>query len=556
VIDGAPLQIEPVAVGYTGIFTAAGLACLFALVRARGVEAAAVRRGLVGLLGTTSAWALLKVVYFVAPDPFRQPAYTVGLVFGFATVWAWLYFCSAYTGRGYHEDQTLRMLAGGFFASVVAVKLTNPIHGLYFETSVRTEPFNYLAIEHGIFHWTVTGLSYVLAGIGIFMLFELYHDSGYDTRPLGALTAFLALPVTLDILAFFTDAVIEVIYAPLGVAVFVLGVLFIYERRFLAVQSTGNDDDAVIFLDEERRVRDFTPAAQEFFPALADSRGESLASVLPRVAEMTARETQTLEYEIDGETRYLLTSTSSVTLGDSQGQVLLFSDITTAEQRRRELKRHNEQLEGFASALAHELRNMLQIIEWRLGIAKDRIDEGTVENESVEKAMGANERLTARVDDFTTLAKYGQTVGHLESVEFETAVDDAWWNVETGEMERLVLNNGTVDADPGRLRELFGNIFVFNRLNGADTVTAELLDSGFAVTGDGEPPGEDVAGYLAFGESVPTAEAGMKLPNAKTFARVHGWEIDIDTDYQEGVRIVVSEARTEVAGPAPESKTD
>lgn len=552
----AGLQVEPVAVGYIGAFAVAGLACLFALDRARDIEADAVRRGLVGLLGTTGAWALLKVVYFVAPEPFRRPAYTVGLVFGFATVWAWLYFCSAYTGRGYHKNRTLQLLAGSFFAGVVAVKLTNPIHGLYFETTMRTTPFNYLAIEHGVFHWTVTGLSYVLAGIGIFMLFELYHNSGYDTRPLGVLTVLLGLPVVLDVIAFLTNRFIKVIYAPLGVAMFVLGALFIYERRFLAVQSAGEDDDAVIFLDEDDRIRDYTPAAQEFFPVLGDASGEVLGSVLPRVAEMTDQETQTLECEIDGETRYLLTSTSSVTLGDSRGQVLLFSDITTAEQRRRELKRHNEQLEGFASALAHELRNMLQIIEWRLGIAQERTEDGTVENESIEKALGANDRLTARVDDFTTLAKYGQTVERLEAVAFETAVDDAWWNVETGEMDLVVKNDGTIDADPGRIRELLGNIFVFNRLNGADTVTVELLETGFAVTGDGEPPGEDVAGYLAFGESVPTAEAGMKLPNAKTFARVHGWEIEIDTEYQEGVRVVVSEGRTAVSEEVPEAQTD
>jgi signal transduction histidine kinase len=552
----AVLQAEPVAVGYVGAFALTGLACLLALGRARGVEAPAVRRGLFGLLVTTSTWALLKVVYFVVPDPFRAPAYTVGLVFGFGTVWAWLYFCSAYTGRDYHEDQTLRLLAGTVFAGVVAVKLTNPIHGLYFETSIETQPFTYLALEHGIFHWTVTGLSYVLAGIGIFMLFELYHNSGYDTRPLGLLTIVLALPVTFDIIAFFTDAVIEVIYAPLGVAIFVLGVLFVYERRFLAVQSAGEDDDAVIFLDGEGQIRDYTPAAEQLFPVLANSREQPLESVLPRVAEVTDQETQTIEYEVDGETRYLLTSTSSVTLGDSRGQVLLFSDVTTAEQRRRELRRHNEQLEGFASALAHELRNMLQIIEWRLGIANDRTEDGTVENESIQKALGANDRLTARVDDFTTLAKYGQTIDRLESVEFEVAVDDAWWNTDTGEMELTTRTGGTIDADPGRLRELLGNIFVFNRLNEAETVTVELLDAGFAVTDDGTPPGDDVDGYLAFGESVPTAEAGMKLPNAKTFAHVHGWDIDVDTSYQDGVRVVVSEARTDVAEPTPEAQTD
>lgn len=550
------LQVNPAAVGYTGAFALAGFACLLGLVRAREVEADGVRRGLVGLLGATGVWALMKVVYFTVPDPFRRPAYTIGLVFGFATVWAWLYFCSAYTGRNYHTDSTLRTIGIGVFASVVAVKLTNPLHGLYFTTSVQTTPFNYLAIEHGVFHWTVTGLSYVLAGMGMFMMFELYLNSGYDTRPLGVLTGVLAVPVGLDIVAFLVDPLIKVIYAPLGVALFVLGSLFIYERRFLAVQSTGDGDSAVVFLDESARIRDATPAAVDFFPELDSARGQPLDTVLPEVAAISDQETATIENEVDGERRFLLVSASSVRVGESQGRVIVFSDVTTAEQRRRELQRHNEQLEGFANALAHELRNMLQIIEWRLGIARDRTDEGTVEHESVDKAIGANERLAARVDDFTTLAKYGQTVDRLEPVDIETAVDDAWFNAETDDLELVVANGGDIDADPGRLRELLGNVFVFNRLNEAETVTVELTETGFTVTDDGNPPNGDIEGYFAFGESVPTAEAGMKLPNARTFARVHGWGIDIDTSYDDGVRVCVTGARTASQEAPPEAQSD
>jgi hypothetical protein len=83
---------------------------------------------------------------------------------------------------------------------------------------------------------------------------------------------------------------------------------------------------------------------------------------------------------------------------------------------------------------------------------------------------------------------------------------------------------------------------VFAVQNGAETVTVEPHDSGFVITGDGEPPG-DAADYLAFGESVPDAESGMKLPSARAFARVHGWSASIDTDYQAGVRFVVSDVQ-------------
>lgn len=540
-------QIDPAGVSYATVFGVAGLACLVSISRAREIEADDVRRGLVGLLWTTGGWALLKFGFFTFPDPFREPLYMIGLVLGFATVWAWLYFCSAYAGRSYHRNATLRRLSAATFLGVVVVKLTNPIHGLYFTTREASEPFAHLAIEHGVFHWTVTGLSYTLAAVGIFVLFELYLESGYDTRPLGVLTVLLALPVVLDLVGYTSSFLISVIYAPLGVAVFVIGVLFVYERRFLAVQSSG-EDDTVVFLDDEHRVRDYTPGAVETFPALKGSIDEQLADRLPRVADAVADGDQIIEYDEhdrDGGTRYYFVSTSAVTLGNSEGVVVLFSDVTAAEERRRELDRHNTQLEGFASALAHELRNMLQVIDWRLAVVTDRLEEGTLEHESVESALEANARLADRVNDFTTLARYGQTVERVQPITLSEVGEHAWWQTDTGEMEMQVRADGTVEADPSRLQELFTNAFQFARLNGADTVTLEVLDGGFAIAGDGEPPGDDVGGYLEFGESVPDAESGMKLPNVRTFARVHGWIVTVDTDYQAGVRLVVDGVTTD-----------
>jgi len=534
------LQVDPAAVGYPAVFGVAAVACLLSINRARQIEEPDVRRGLVWLLWTTAGWALLKVGFLTLPDLLREAAYLLGLILGFVTVWAWLYFCSAYAGRSYHRNTTLRWLGSGVFLGVVVVKLTNPIHGLYFTTSEASEPFAHLAIEHGLFHWTVTGLSYVLATIGIFILFELYIESGYDTRPLGVLTALLALPVVFDIVAYMSTFLVDLIYAPLGVSLFAIGVLFVYERRFLAVQSTGENDDAVVFLDDGGVIRDYTPAAVEAFPDLRGATGERLRERLPNVADVVAADQQILEYEQADGLRYYLVSRSAVTLGGSEGSVVLFSDVTTAEKRRRELNRHNTQLEGFASALAHELRNVLQIIDWRLAVATDRLEEGTVEYESVETAQEANDRLADRIDDFTTLARYGQTVEQFETVGFRRIAEDAWWHTETDGMTLSVASNGELEADPRRLDELFTNAYEFARLNGAETVTVTLLDDRFTITDDGTPPGGSVEGYLEFGESVPDAKSGMKLPNVRTFARVHGWRAAIDAEYGEGVRLVIN----------------
>jgi signal transduction histidine kinase len=536
----AVLQVEPAAVGYWGVFTLAGLACLAGVFRARQVDNPAVRRGLVWLLGTTAVWALLKSVFLVAPTSTGQLLYTVGLVVGFATVWAWLYFCSAYTGREYHTNPVLRKLGLGVFLAVAVVKVTNPLHGLYFETTRVSTPFTHLAVEHQLFHWTVTGLSYALAGIGLFMLFELFVASGYDTRPLGVLTVLLGVPVAVDIVSVTTPLLLDLIYAPVGVALFALGSLFLFERRFLAVQETGTRDDPVVFLDSQGRIQEYTPAARRVFPALEGAFGERFETVLPEVGDVSETE-RIVGHDVDGEQRYFLTTSSRLHLGDADGRMVVFSDVTTAEQRRRELARHNQQLDEFANALTHELRNVLQIINSRLALASSEMSGDTVEGESVERASEMTDRMSGLVNDFRALARYGQTVDSPQRVAFEESVREAWTQTDTGEMDLVVGGEGAVEAGPGRLRQLLVSAFEFARHNGANTVRVELHADGFSIEDDGAPPGEDTSGYFTFGEAVPDAESGLKLPNVRAFARVHRWSVRIDTDYTEGTRLVVSD---------------
>jgi len=536
------MQIAPATVGYAIVFGLAGLVCLASIPRAQQIDKADVRRGLVWLLLASGGWALFKLGFLLGPGPrlVNEILYTVGLAVGFGTVWAWLYFCSAYTGRTYHRHPRFRQLGLGVFTTVVTAKLTNPIHGQYFTLTETTSPFTHLAVNHGPVHWVATGLSYTLAVVGLFMLYELYVESGYETRPLAALSVLLGIPVLLDLVALWTP-LIDIIYAPLGVAAFAVGVLFVFERQFLAVQEAGRDDGAAVFLDSSGRIQDYTPAAKAAFPELANGLGRPLEDVAPELRAVPDEGEQVVESKRSGGVRYYMTATSNIELGEVGGQMVLLSDVTTAERRRRELARHNQQLEEFASALTHELRNVIQIIDSRLAVAGVRMDAENepVAHESVERAGEMTDRMSRLVDDFRSLARYGQTVEQLQQVEFESAVTDAWRHANTDGLELAVGDNATVEADPGRLRQLLVNAFEFARHNGASAVRVEPLTDGFTVTDDGDAPTGDIARYFAFGEAVPDAESGMKLPNVRAFARVHGWTVDIDTDYRQGTRLVV-----------------
>ena len=332
-------------VAYIALFFASGVACLAAIPRAWTFDDVELRYGLVGLLATTGLWALLKTGFFLVPDPFREATYTVGLIFGFATVWVWLYFASAYTGRRLHRRSTLRRLAAGVFLTVVTVKATNPLHGYYFTTTEATTPFRHLAIDHGVIHWASTGLSYALAAVGLLMIFELYVESEYDTGPLAILTGLLALPVVLDIVAVVTPALINFIYAPVGVAAFAIGTLYIFGDQFLTVRTTAQGDDAAVIVGDDDRIQDFSAGALRVFPELDKAVGERLVDVLPAVAATRERDRKIIERDGGDQPDYYFVSTRSMTLGESTVTVLALTDVTERERQRRQLIQREHELD-------------------------------------------------------------------------------------------------------------------------------------------------------------------------------------------------------------------
>ena len=539
------LDVSVLFLGYVFAYAAATLVCGGALVRARQVEDAETRRGLVALFVGSGGWAAWELGFLVAPTPgLKYASYLASLVVGLTTVGAWLYFCSAYTGRSFHTNPTYRRAAVAVYLAIVAVKVTNPLHGLYFTTTFATQPFPHLAVMHGTFHWIITGLSYALVSVGFLMLYELFLEADYDTRALGVVAALTGLPVLFDIVGFASPAVIDMNYEPLGVAVFAVGVLYVFEEQFLAVQLTDGVDDPVVYLDDEGRIRQFNDRARSLFPALSDSVGTALSTTLPDVAERLSSEENVLDLTYEGERRHYLVSDTSFTLGQTDiGRIVVFTDVTRTERQRRELDRQNEQLEGFAAAIRHELLNTLQIVSGRVTIAGEALQDGDVRTarESLRTASKTADRMSGIVDDLARLARQGQTLDTTDCVDVSAVAQRAWDGVETDGLSLTLRTEGSIDADAGRTHGLFESAFAFARHNGATVVDVTLREDGFTITDDGNSIGDaDPEDYFAYGVSVPDAASGMVLPNLRTLARTHGWEATIDTAYTEGIRIVVS----------------
>jgi signal transduction histidine kinase len=533
------------AIAYALLFAVAGVVCAVGAHHARRVEDDDTRRGLIGLLATSGGWAISHAVLLVLPSTALKTAvYLSGLIFGFSTVFAWLYFCSAYTGRSYHRRPAYRRAAVLLYLAVVAVKVTNPVHHLYFTTTVVAAPFPHLAIRQGLFHWVVTGLSYLLAGVGMFALFEAFDDSEYDATPLAGLVGLAGLPVVLDIVGYATPLLLDMIHAPLGVAAFTLGVLFVYEDRFFAVQLTEGVTGPTVFLGDDGRIRECNHAARRLFPGLDDAVGEPVDAV-PALAAALDADDDVATVAVDGERRHYVVSEDAFEVGQgSLGRIVVLSDVTRIERQRRELERHNRQLEELSAGMRHELRNAVTVVQGNVRGAMRQLENGDVAGarEALRTATETTDRTTRLMNDFATLAQYGRTVTDSASVDVRETAEAAWpeADADAAGATLTVEGGGTVEADPARFELLFTRAFEFALDNGASTVVVEPSDGGVTITGDGDPPRGDAERYFDYGDAVANTTRGTALPMVRTLAQVHGWHARLDPDYREGVRLVVS----------------
>ena len=328
---------------YLAAFGAAALACLAGAWHARRLSDPDTRRGLQALLLTSAGWAGAYVGYLWAPTPRAQAGfYMVGFVLGFAAVWAWLWFCSAYTSRSTHRTPAARWFAVLMFAAVALTKLTNPWHGLYFAAAPASVPFPHLQIDHHQLYWLSLGLSYALAAVGYFMLFELLAEVRSATGILGALFGLTALPGVLNGVGYASPRLLNVSHEPLGVAVFALGVLFVYARRFEGVRWSGQNDDPALVLGADGTLRNYNESAAALFPELTrrEAIGVPLTDILPSLAEALDQDGNVSQLgEADPPRYYQLTASRFGAGPRRSDQLLVLSDVTAQEESRRRLAR-------------------------------------------------------------------------------------------------------------------------------------------------------------------------------------------------------------------------
>lgn len=546
-------MISPLRVGLILVFALSGVACFGAIRAVSSVPNVDVRRGLVGLLFLSGLWAITELGRLLAVSPgMKELIYILGLVVGLPTVGAWLYFCSAYTGHSYHRRAVFRRSAIVLYVLIVLLKVTNPYHGLYFSSSFVSDPFPHLIIQLMPAHWIVAGLSYVLTGIGFYLLYEQFSQSEFNTDALTILVIITGLPAILDILSYTGNLLLVLNYEPVGVAVFGVGVLYIVDDQFVALPAFWRDEvvdavnEPILVFDRDDNIREYNTAAIKHFPALEDAAGQPIETAFPSLAAELNDGSDLVEIDCENESQYYTVERQQLTIEATQfGRVVILSDVTIIEQQRRELQRQNEQFDDFAKAVTHELRNTLAIADGYLNVVSAEItdDSRSASFEDCRRVSDALRRMERITTDLSKLARYGQTLDNTQMCDFHEIVERGWEAKDVDDMFLSVETDGSVQGDDVRLVELFRNAFEFMYAINA-TIVSVSLDAGKIVIwsdGDAISPDEIERG-LSYGEAVPSAETGMLLPNVQTIARSHGWNVTVETasGHVSGIRLYIN----------------
>ncbi|MCS3698683.1 histidine kinase N-terminal 7TM domain-containing protein, partial [Salinibacter ruber] len=367
--------------GYLFAFIVGAAACLGAAWRARSaVPYPETRQALTWLFSGSAVWAGAYVGFLlVGPALWKHLFYQGSLIVGFSVVFAWLWFCSAYSGRGLHRSRAVQQFAAAVFAVVTALKVTNPLHGLYYGLEpaggMPTGGAFGLVVTHETLYWVVMSVAYALSAAGYLMLLEVFLKAGARTGPLALLTGLTALPAALNVIGHVEPALLDITHEPLGVAVFAVGLLFAYETQFSVVQLTGSVEEPNLTIGREGRIRGLGGGIKEMIPPLSEEDlGRPLREALPGLAEVLQAGEAVWEAQFGersgnrredgcrqqthgqrqaegqwqaeghprgGMARHYRIMTSALRSGEDPKTVVL-SDITDRRRRRKELERRDD----------------------------------------------------------------------------------------------------------------------------------------------------------------------------------------------------------------------
>ena len=190
--------------------------------------------------------------------------------------------------------------------------------------------------------------------------------------------------------------------------------------------------------------------------------------------------------------------------------------------------------------ISHSINNPLEVAKVNVELVRDTGNMNYLK--TVERA---HERIQNIAEETCELVEQGEVIGETSPTDVTTLAQDAWETVNTGESSLLVESPGKIQADAGRLKELFENIFRNAVVHGSGdeitqselTVTVDGTVDGFYVADNGGGVPEDKKDKITeMGFTTHKQGTGVGLSIVVDIAESHGWDVSIKESVGGGAR--------------------
>ena len=229
---------------------------------------------------------------------------------------------------------------------------------------------------------------------------------------------------------------------------------------------------------------------------------------------------------------------------------LLASTVESAfrrAERERQLARRNERLNDFASVVSHDLRNPLNVASSHTELAR-LTDDPAEHLDQIEESMLRMEEL---IEDLLSRAR-GDSEIEREELSLAQIAREAWAGVDTADATLRLDGDGSLEADPDRIRQLFENLFRNAVEHGGASVTVHVgtAGDGFYVADDGPGiPEAKRADIFEQGVTHSDDGTGYGLAIVADIVDGHGWNISVTDSAGGGAKFVVDNLYSLVSVP-------
>lgn len=510
------------------------------------------------------SWSLLQFAQITVGNTFHLIIIETLVLFAtWGSIYGSFIFSLVYTDR---SDWLTKEVIGVSIVPIFAYIIFTMYTYFTAEPTVQEYPFTYLIYEMVFVDWIALAYTFTLFIMAFAFFIDFYRKNNSEAaKGIPILIFGLSVPVSLGFLSYF-DVLIapQFNHGPLGFPVFAIAItVAIYQFDMLNIKPVALDNfiqdfpHPLFILDPEKRIMDYNEVANDFVCTDIE-KSVNFEVAVPFVSSTIDNlfvgegvNGEIVSEEVAGSKQYFMVSSSVVYDENSEflGWVVYIKDITEREEQKKELERQNKQLERFADGIVHDIRNPLAIATQYSELYFESLideDEAAVPPEKAYDVIrNAHTRLDEIIDNIRWLSTFGQTIEETEAVQVSSLVRDVWRSLEHSEAAELEVSmDGTIKAEPKRLKSVFDNIFKNSlRYAGEDChITVEVTDNGDINISDDGPgiPEDEQENLFEYGYTTSDEGTGFGLSLVKTVVDAHGWNIEVDGSYTDGARFKIS----------------